>query len=40
MYPELSSHRVLTMEFIGDAVGVTDLQGLKDAGMRWMMLIR
>ncbi|GAX83513.1 hypothetical protein CEUSTIGMA_g10938.t1 [Chlamydomonas eustigma] len=34
MHPELSSHRVLTMEFIGDAVGVTDQKGLKAAGIR------
>ena len=33
--PELTSHRVLTMEFIGDAVGVADVEGMRRMGIRW-----
>lgn len=32
--PELTSPRVLTMEFIGDAVGVSDVEGMRKMGIR------
>ena len=31
---ELTSARVLTMEFIGDAVGVADVEGMSNMGIR------
>jgi len=33
-FPELTSPRVLTMEFIGDAVAISDLEGMKKMGIR------
>ena len=32
--PELTSARVLTMEFIGDAVGVSDVDGMRKMGIK------
>lgn len=31
---ELTSHRVLVMEFIDNAVGVSDLAGLREMGIK------